>query len=407
MSSGSRGGGGRGGGGGGPHAFFGAPVCQTPRSRLYQVKASFLAAHFPQDAAIQRQVEHPRVGAIIAAMTEDPDAPVHFPGTVCIFDFEDRPCPPRFSQRGIFDGQHRTAALGRIVLQRQSAEIERGEEPVWDTDVVIEVFPVRSAADVRRLFVEVNRAQPVLPYVVTFVRRAHRDLADEAVKLLVNHKSNWASEMVREPVTTPRSPHVKPSALANALVMRGFVARHEGKTSEQLMKELLRINRALGERPALSWPLARRGSHNRHYYKAKRHDFYLGLDADFAWIEAESSLTAAAAAAAPAAGPKKNAPAARPKKKTARTGPSPSSDGDTESDDDDDAAAARRVAVSPKFKVGQRVIGHTSTQGDFRATVVKIKAATEASNWEPTYDLLNEVGAFVEDWAQEDTQPDK
>ena len=180
-------------------AYPGRVLCETARSRLYQVKASFLTSYFTPDTAIQRNVESVRVDSIVESAKGEP----HFPGTVCIFDFEGHPVPRNFPSRGIFDGQHRTAALARII------KLRRQQEPQWDTNVVIEVFPVVAASEVRRLFIAVNQAQPVQPYVIDFVRRDHRKLADEAVRLLVEHNPKWKGSMVREPVTAPRSPHIK------------------------------------------------------------------------------------------------------------------------------------------------------------------------------------------------------
>jgi hypothetical protein len=53
------------------------------------------------------------------------DQPPHFPGTICIYDFEGRLHPEGIVRRGIFDGQHRTSALFNILRER------RKKDPAW------------------------------------------------------------------------------------------------------------------------------------------------------------------------------------------------------------------------------------------------------------------------------------
>lgn len=203
-------------------SFYGVePMCKTPRSLLYQVRASFLTDHFRPVSWLQRDVETDRVDAIVDKALQTTDQP-HFPGTICIYDFGGQLHPQGIRQRGIFDGQHRTNALYQILHER------RKTDPAWDVDVVIEVFSVTSEAEVRRLFVDVNQAQPVQPYVIDFIHREHRTVADEAVKLLMCHDPKWAKELFRNPPTTPHAPHIKASQLASALAeLRGPSRRQE------------------------------------------------------------------------------------------------------------------------------------------------------------------------------------
>ncbi len=143
-----------------------------------------------------------------------------------------------------------------------------------------------------------NQAQPVQPYVIDFIHREHRKVADTAVKLLMGHNPNRAKELFRNPPTTPHAPHIKASQLANALVKWSFVARHEGRSPEELNDERLRINKVLATRSASSWPQARLGKSNRHWQKARRNNLYLAGGMAKSSRDDDGIPAAAAAAAA-------------------------------------------------------------------------------------------------------------
>eukprot|EP00966_Prymnesium_polylepis_P181813 4211817-Prymnesium_polylepis.2 len=108
-------------------------------------------------------------------------------GPIMVFDFGlDEPSVTCPQPRGIFDGQHRARAAARLLSSDEFAIVDGTEEELAavkgapsagggsgggasggggggggfdDFPLVVEVYPVRAEADVKRLYLEVNKGE--------------------------------------------------------------------------------------------------------------------------------------------------------------------------------------------------------------------------------------------------------
>lgn len=144
-------------------------------------------------------------------------------------------------QNYLHTGQHRVGALKMLM-----------EEDVLLPGanlILVEVFPVKEEADVKRLFTEINTAQPVsiidLP-----------DMADAMEKEIIN----GAAEKLRidfpamfKASTNCRLPHVNIDNLRDTLFKSNVVGRTGVSTADQLVEWVLAKNAAIGQRSDATW----------------------------------------------------------------------------------------------------------------------------------------------------------
>ena len=144
-----------------------------------------------------------------------------------------------------------------------------------DFEMLVEVYPVRSEQEVKRLYLEVNKGEVVkeidlpdqlAPELKSFI--------DEAVATLLRR---WP-EMFK-PSERCRPPHLHRDTLRNKLFQAS--ATHGAASSEALVAAVSRVNEALKARPAGAWPERLRG---KPMQKAKAHGCFLGL-AEYSWLD--------------------------------------------------------------------------------------------------------------------------
>lgn len=144
-----------------------------------------------------------------------------------------------------------------------------------DFEMLVEVYPVRSEQDVKRLYLEVNKGEVVkeidlpdqlAPELKSFI--------DEAVATLLRR---WP-EMFK-PSERCRPPHLHRDTLRNKLFQAH--ATHGATSAEALVAAVSRVNEALKARPISTWPERLRG---KPMQKAKAHGCFLGL-AEYSWLD--------------------------------------------------------------------------------------------------------------------------
>lgn len=146
-----------------------------------------------------------------------------------------------------------------------------------DFDLVVEVYPVSSEADCKRLYLEVNKAESVkeidLPDQLAPELKAHIDGACELL-----HKR---FPSMHKPSERCRPPHLHRDTLRNKLFQAG--AARGAESPEQLLAMIMRVNEALKARLTSSWPERLRGK-GKALEKAKAQGLFLGLD-NYAWLD--------------------------------------------------------------------------------------------------------------------------
>ena len=146
-----------------------------------------------------------------------------------------------------------------------------------DFELVLEVYPVSSEAEVKSLYLEVNKGEMVkeidLPDQLAPDLKAHIDNAVAAVMA----RDGWRNMF--KPSERCRAPHLHRDTLRNRL-FQGRAARGIA-SADELVAMILRVNEQLKVRPSASWPERSRG---KPLEKAKGHGCFLGLD-DYAWID--------------------------------------------------------------------------------------------------------------------------
>jgi len=213
--------------------------------------------------ALQRPLDKERVEAIAKAKLNKRV----FPGVISVFDYEEESGPSldRPQKFGIFDGQHRSMAVKRLV--------EDPEEE--DVALIVEVYPVKCEEDIKRLFREVNMAENVqaidLPRTLASPRKA---LIDEACeKLKEKYEPMFGN-------ARSRPPNIHLHTLRNQLFEADVTSEApQIKSANDLFSAMEECNQILAAKPHAHWP-----KHlHRNLPKAKRHSFFLGLSKN--WIE--------------------------------------------------------------------------------------------------------------------------
>ena len=152
------------------------------------------------------------------------------------------------------------------------------------------------------------------------------------------------------------------------LVESGFVQFHcnraqrnkdydsidEDQLVGKMVDHILQLNDRLGRLPTQRWSMVRMGNRSdpkKHYEKAKKHNFFLGLDANFEWLrDYTEKLT-----------------------KTQRKEAEESKHEDSSDDDDDDDAPE---LVAYKFAFDDRVLFEEPEQRSFPVSSCSVVAAT-------------------------------
>lgn len=211
---------------------------------------------------MQRILRQDRAAAI-ATEKRKKGFPVKIPGIITLYALPD-------GTYKLLDGQHRLAAL-RLLAE---SGIVNGDSNY----ILVEVFHLEKPSEVKELFMEINRAQPVKLV----------DLPDEArpdFKMMVN----GATETLRQKYedmfkasTNCKIPHVNIDNLRDDIYQHGVSERHGIKTAEELVAWLEKANATLGQKSDKDWNRLYKGRNmdvvERAVAKARKSKFYLGLD---------------------------------------------------------------------------------------------------------------------------------
>ena len=191
---------------------------------------------------------------------------------------------------GILDGQHRVGAMRMLLESGTAAGCDAGARAT----VLVEVFPTHDDAHTAQLFMDINKAQPVqlVDMPMGADHEAHRATIDVAAEsLLAAFPAMFSSSQ------KCRSPHVNVDVLRQDLFDAGIVAELGLAQEGALLDWLLARNAELGAMSDAKFiPRRRKGGGSfkmqerkkatarKAVAKARKHDFFLGLDKR--WLEA-------------------------------------------------------------------------------------------------------------------------
>ena len=260
------------------HPAFGSLICDLGYKRLYLASARSLTSSVPIWAA-QRPCSESRIDEIVRAHRSKPE----LIGSILCFEFVGIPvhAPPSVAcpqPRGIFDGQHRVLAAARL-LASDHFEIE-GDSPskdsamVDDFSLLVEVYPVCSAMQVKQLYLAVNKAESVqeidLPDAIA---PARKKFIDQTVETLARRRPQMF-----KPSSRCRPPHIHKDTLRNKLFIHAATERIE--SAAELTEMILELNSRLGLLSKKHWP----PRVHKAIDKAKANHCFLGLD-EFNWLD--------------------------------------------------------------------------------------------------------------------------
>eukprot|EP00038_Savillea_parva_P015125 m.13156 g.13156 ORF g.13156 m.13156 type:complete len:380 (-) comp3014_c0_seq1:271-1410(-) len=242
------------------HPCFGELVKDFGYKQVYAVPLTTLidTDRFPVWEK-QRAYSHARAKKIAKAMTES-NSP--FPGVISLFELN--------GEHAIIDGQHRVGALREL-----------HKAGVWpaDASILLEVHQVESRAAVDKLFVDINRAEPLslidLPGVAT---DSVRSILNQAVTELAAQYPPMFSDSRR-----CRVPHVNVDRMRDDIFESGIIQRHGITTADELQQWLMDVNRELHLQRQRWDNKAANPTFAKALEKATAHHFFLGLDRS--WLE--------------------------------------------------------------------------------------------------------------------------
>jgi len=234
-------------------------------SKLFLANASTLARHVPI-WHLQRPVCRQRVAAIKATLERRRARP-WLPGVLSCFQVQDasgaerrRASVTTAQPHGVIDGQHRLLACSEWL-----------QEGGVDVPLLVQVYPVASAQQVKALFLELNKAETVqevdLPDALAPPARRIIQAAVEDMQL------QYASMF--KPSARCHPPHVNAAALRDCIFQSRLHQLGKVHSSSTLLACLRAANSRLAQAEDASWPVRLRGAPLR---KARAHGFFIGLD---------------------------------------------------------------------------------------------------------------------------------
>mmetsp|Transcript_27577 Transcript_27577/g.35826 ORF Transcript_27577/g.35826 Transcript_27577/m.35826 type:complete len:325 (+) Transcript_27577:1-975(+) len=191
------------------------------------------------------------------------------PGVITLFVSRSK---DTFNEPYLIDGQHRIGALG---ILKESGKLN------GYGDVLVEVFPVNGESDVKKLFTEINSAQPVklidLPEEADKIEKQIVGEAVEKLKLAYPEMFKVSSRCL--------PPHVNIDNLRDDLYQARIINRQNVTSSDQLLEWIVQMNTQLSQRNKLSWLNLKKGSRwKKAVEKAISHNFFLGLDKGWLYV---------------------------------------------------------------------------------------------------------------------------
>eukprot|EP00037_Helgoeca_nana_P037613 m.16801 g.16801 ORF g.16801 m.16801 type:complete len:369 (-) comp9106_c0_seq1:49-1155(-) len=207
----------------------------------------------------QRAYSEARAKKIAKAMTKS-NSP--FPGVIAVFELD--------GHHAIIDGQHRVGALRELLAAG-----------VWpaDASILLEVHQIESRAAVDKLFVDINRAEPLSLVDLPGVASDNiRTVLNDAVGKLAQQYPPMFSDSRR-----CRTPHVNVDKLRDDIFESGIIERHDLQSADDLLEWLGKVNTELYQQRARWDAKLDTPSFAKALDKSKSHHFFLGLDRS--WLE--------------------------------------------------------------------------------------------------------------------------
>ncbi len=265
------------------HPIFGELLADFQYKRVYKASGRQLCASVPI-WHLQRPTDPSRVAALVASKSARRD----FQGVISIFEFDNSVKSPSLEcpqKSGVFDGQHRILAINQILKKQQETDCDE------DIAVLVEVYPVRSEVEVKRLFQDINKAEMVQEIdLPNHLAGGDKVIIDEAcAQLQARYPDMFKGERCR-------APHVNLAVLRNELftqrsVVLGPVTKSTTSvgghqidqtvvvdSAEKLLELIQECNTRLASMPKTFWSQGLQ----RNLPKAERHAFFLGMSKD--WI---------------------------------------------------------------------------------------------------------------------------
>lgn len=251
----------------GNQTCFGQLLADFGYKKVFKASGKELCAHVPI-WHLQRPTDPGRVKELVRSKRGKLD----FQGAISIFDFEafkgpSLECPQK---TGVFDGQHRILAINELLKEQDG-----------DIPVLVEVYPVVSQDDVKRLFLDINKAEMVQEIdLPNHLATSDKVIIDEACNLLQGrYPEMFKGERCR-------APHCHLATLRNELFLQrnAVLALNSANpitTAAQLLDMIEACNSTYAAKPKSYWP---KGVH-RNLPKAERNHFFLGLEKD--WVGTE------------------------------------------------------------------------------------------------------------------------
>ncbi|EKX43054.1 hypothetical protein GUITHDRAFT_111100 [Guillardia theta CCMP2712] len=191
-----------------------------------------------------------------------------WPGTISIAEIKD----PENSEKECFivDGQHRLAAC-MLLSSKENA-------PEGADKVIVEVYPDMQDQNTTDLFVEINKAEPILhvdiPIADVGASATHQAILSGAAERL--QKMN--PEMFKESQNC-RIPHMNIDRLRDELHQAGVIDENGLKSDEDLLKWLEERNKELAQKDDHYWKeFEGNATKMKALEKARKHNFFLGLN---------------------------------------------------------------------------------------------------------------------------------
>mmetsp|Transcript_21562 Transcript_21562/g.51910 ORF Transcript_21562/g.51910 Transcript_21562/m.51910 type:complete len:376 (-) Transcript_21562:287-1414(-) len=247
------------------HPTFGKLIADLGYKRVYCANAITVLAH-TQVWKKQRAYRQKRAEKI--ASTKLSSGVNGWPGTISVVD--NGIDPPM-----VIDGQHRLGACalmnsdGKLTLEMQT--------------VLVEVHPYTDEKAISELFVEINKAEPVL----------NVDLPVDDIGATVDHNTilSGAADALQGkfPAMFKDShkymvPHLNVDVLRDKLHQADVIASRKFESEEALVTWLLAENTKMGEKGDAFWTEEKAGpARIKAVAKARKNGFWLGMD--WSWLE--------------------------------------------------------------------------------------------------------------------------
>ena len=273
------------------HPILGLQIANLPYKRVHLTSAATLASLPVYEK--QRAYRHDRA----AKMAKDKKKTLWMgiPGAVALYEDDD-------GRLSILDGQHRVGMMA-LLKEEQRKNSGKGNKTSQLSDelanldldnIVVEVFFPRQSSDdsvssssgqeqddKAIIFTEINKAEPVklidLPGVTS---KSTRDIIDHAATHFYDTYPGMFSPSAR-----CRAPHLHLDSLRDALFASDVISRETIGSGGELVKWIVLKNSELGERYMLENNAEPNNADKKvspaALKKARKHDFYLGLESSW------------------------------------------------------------------------------------------------------------------------------